>query len=98
MISRKRRNSITGLLLLTPSLLTLLLVVVLPIIYVAYLSFHGSYYGSPTGFVGLKNYVRIPHRPELLRLAEEHSRLYRVGTVAGQFLLGLAFALIINQP
>lgn len=96
MISRRRRNSITGLLLLTPSLVTLLLVVVLPIAYLAYLSFHGSYYGSPTGFVGLKNYVRILTDPNFYGSLKS-TLVFTVGTVAGQFLLGLAFALIINQ-
>jgi multiple sugar transport system permease protein len=96
MRSRSERHRVTGFLLLLPSLLTLLLVVVLPIGYVVYLSFHGSYYGSPTGFVGLRNYVRILSDPNFYGSLKA-TLVFTAGTVAGQFLLGLAFALIINR-
>jgi multiple sugar transport system permease protein len=95
-MSRSRRYRVTGFLLLSPSLLTLLLVVVLPIGYVIYLSFNGSYYGKVTGFVGLKNYVRILTDPNFYGSLKS-TLVFTAGTVAGQFLIGLAFALVINR-
>lgn len=83
-------------LLLLPSLLTLLLVVVLPICYVVYLSFHGSYYGSVTQFVGFKNYLRILTDPNFYA-SLKGTLVFTGGAVAGQFLLGLFFALVINH-
>jgi len=93
---RSTRSTISGYLLLSPSVVTLFLVVVFPILYVIYFSFSGFYYGQRTGFVGLKNYIYILTDPNFFDALKATS-LFTAGSVSGQFLLALAFALTINR-
>ncbi len=95
-LARSKKHTLSGYLLITPSALTLLLVVLLPILYVVYLSFSGFYYGQRTGFVGLKNYINILTDPNFYS-ALKATASFTVGSVAGQLLLALVFALTINE-
>ncbi len=82
--------------LLTPSLVVLALVVVFPLIYVFYLSFSGFYYGQRTEFVGLKNYLNILTDPNFYASLKA-TALFTAGSVVGQLLLALVFALTIHN-
>jgi multiple sugar transport system permease protein len=95
-LARSKKSMISGTLLITPSALTLLLVVFIPILYVVYLSFSGFYYGQRTGFVGLKNYVNILTDPNFYT-ALKATVIFTAGSVVGQLLLALVFALTINE-
>jgi multiple sugar transport system permease protein len=94
-VSRSQRSRIGGYLLLSPSLVVLAVVVVFPLIYVFFLSFNGFYYGQRTGFVGLKNYISILTDPNFFS-ALKATALFTAGSVLGQFLLAMTFAMTIN--
>lgn len=95
-ISRSKRNMISGYLLLSPSLLVLVVIVLFPLLYVFFLSFSGFYYGQRTGFVGLKNYISILTDPNF-DSSLKATALFTVGSVVGQLLLALTFAMTIHH-
>ncbi len=95
-LSRGTRRKFNAYLLLSPSAATLALVAVFPILYVVYLSFSGFYYGNRTGFVGFRNYVNILSDPNFYSSLKA-TFIFMVGSVAGQLVLALIFALIINN-
>jgi len=69
---------------------------VFPILYVVYLSFSGFYYGNRTGFVGFRNYVNILSDPNFYSSLKA-TFVFMAGSVVGQLVLALIFALIINN-
>lgn len=95
-VSRSKRNRISGYLLLSPSLLALALIVLLPLLYVFFLSFSGFYYGQRIGFVGLKNYISILTDPNFYSSLKV-TAMFTIGSVVGQLLLALTFALTIHH-
>jgi len=95
-LSRGARRRFNAYLLLSPSAATLALVAVFPILYVVYLSFSGFYYGNRTGFVGFRNYVNILSDPNFYSSLKA-TFIFMVGSVVGQLVLALIFALIINH-
>lgn len=95
-LARGTRSRFNAYLLLSPSAATLALVAVFPILYVLYLSFSGFYYGNRTGFVGLRNYISILTDPNFYASLEA-TVIFMVGSVVGQLILALIFALVINH-
>ncbi|MFB0506718.1 MAG: carbohydrate ABC transporter permease [Thermodesulfobacteriota bacterium] len=95
-LSRGTRRKFNAYLLLSPSAATLALVAVFPILYVVYLSFSGFYYGNRTGFVGFRNYVNILSDPNFYSSLKA-TFIFMAGSVVGQLVLALIFALIINN-
>jgi multiple sugar transport system permease protein len=95
-LSRGTRRKFNAYLLLSPSAATLALVAVFPILYVVYLSFSGFYYGNRTGFIGFRNYVNILSDPNFYSSLKA-TFIFMVGSVVGQLVLALIFALIINN-
>ena len=94
--SRSRRNVISGYLFLTPSITILLVVVVFPILYVIFLSFSKFYYGQRTGFIGLNNYLTILTDPNFY-VSLKATVVFTLGSVVGQILLAIVFAVLINS-
>jgi len=94
--SRSRRNVISGYLFLTPSIILLLVVVVFPILYVIFLSFSKFYYGQRTGFIGLNNYLTILTDPNFY-VSLKATVVFTLGSVVGQILLAIVFAVLINS-
>ena len=95
-VSRSKRSRVGGYLLLSPSLVILAVVVVFPLIYVFFLSFSGFYYGQRTGFMGLKNYVSILTDPNFYSSLKA-TALFTAGSVVGQLVLAMTFAMTINH-
>jgi multiple sugar transport system permease protein len=95
-LSRGARRRFNAYLLLSPSTATLALVAVFPILYVVYLSFSGFYYGNRTGFVGFRNYVNILTDPNFYSSLKA-TFIFMAGSVVGQLVLALIFALIISH-
>ena len=76
-----------------PSLLLILAVVIYPTGWGIGLSFREMRLNRPdlgTGFVGLKHYIALAQRPDLLALAARTRACGWRGAVAGELLLGLA--------
>ncbi|MEA5031033.1 MAG: sugar ABC transporter permease [Sphaerochaeta sp.] len=94
--TRDKRNALGGYLLLSPSVITLLVVVVFPLLYVVVLSFGKFQYGKWVSFNGLNNYKIILGDPNFYA-ALKATLIFTVGSVIGQTFLAITFAMIINS-
>ncbi len=98
-LKKKLSNVQFAWLLLAPALVILAVIVFYPLVRTLITSFQKYDLTSPSDiflFVGLKNYKSTLHSGEFLgRLAI--TLQYSVGAVAGQFVLGMIFALLLNQ-
>lgn len=93
-----RRNSaaLYPYLLIAPTMITLVLVSLVPFIYAVYLSFHQAKYGRVTDFIWFDNYVT------LLTSGTFWNSMYVAGVfvliaVPVEFMLGMAGALVLNK-
>src|SRR4051795_1555008 len=96
-LSSRRRQQIAGWLFLSPAIAYLLFAFALPILYNVMLSFERTSpatIGSFTApFAGLDNYRFILHDPDS-RTAIVHTLVFPFGSLAGQFVIGFALALL----
>ncbi len=86
-------------LLLVPSLLLILAVVVYPTLWGMGLSFREMRLNRPdlgTGFVGLKHYYALINDP-IFWLSLRNTSVWVTGAVAGELILGLCAALVLNR-
>lgn len=81
---------------LTPPLLVLGTLVVLPMGYLLWSSVHEARTWSSDVFVGLEHYTTLFQDP-MFYLSLQHSFMYVIGSVSIAFAMGLAAALAINQ-
>jgi multiple sugar transport system permease protein len=85
--------------LLVPSLLLIAAVVLYPTLWGMSLSFREMRLNRPdlgTGFVGLKHYMALWNDP-VFWLSLRNTLVWVVGATIGEFLLGLATALLLNR-
>ena len=83
--------------MLCPTLLLLLAFLVLPAIYVAWLSFNSSTYGQDLKFVGLANYAQL-FADRIFWRAFWNTFFVVNGIVYVELLLGLGLALLLSGP
>jgi multiple sugar transport system permease protein len=96
---QRRREALTPVLLLSPAVLTLLFVVLLPLIFSFYTSFTGYRLVRPDTlwqFVGLRNYERIFGNYDFW-VAFGRTVLFLTIALNVEFVLGLGIALLINK-
>ena len=80
-----------------PAAIVLMLMLVFPFGYTAYLSlFEWFAAGPPPKFVGIQNYIELGRDPRFLN-ALWNTFLYTVGAVSIEIVLGIAFALLLHQ-
>lgn len=94
-----RRESATPFLLLTPAMLTMAFVVILPLVFSLYTSFTGFRLTKPDSlydWVGFRNYARILSDPEFW-IPFGRTVLFLTVVLNVEFLLGLGIALLINR-
>jgi len=96
-LSLARREILDGVQLLTPSLLIILIVTVLPVVFTLILSFTSTPLADPTpgNFVGLSNYLKFL-KSEQFWQAIERTLYFTVVSVGLELLLGLGIALLIH--
>ena len=84
---------------LLPGLLFLFAIDLVPLVYSAWLSLYDWWLLRPRSipFVGLGNYARLATDPEVRR-AVVVTGMFTAGSVAVEFLAGLALALLFSQP
>ena len=93
-----RRKSLTGLLFAVPAVIFLCVFVFYPVLYNIVLSFTDAkrLSSDSLGFAGLSNYIKLFTDPSFMkRLWTEI--IWTVGSVAGQIVVGLLFALVISS-
>lgn len=97
--AQKKKKDYTPFILLIPAFLLIVCIIIYPICYAVYTSF--QYYAmfdlSNRHFIGLDNYFAVWQDAAFLASLGNTVRWILV-TVCAQFLLGLALALILNQP
>ena len=81
---------------MTPALVLVCTVLVLPAAYVAWLSLTASTYGQAPGYVGLANYAKVLGDPYFWR-AMRNTLVIVVVVVHVELLLGLGMALLFNS-
>ena len=94
-----RRESATPFLLLTPAMLTMAFVVILPLVFSMYTSFTGYRLTKPDSlydWVGFRNYARILSDWEFW-VPFGRTVLFLTVVLNVEFLLGLGIALLINR-
>lgn len=84
-------------LFLLPTAVVLTCVVLYPFTYALLLSFQDKTAGVPSRFVGLANYIELLSDTEFLQIFY-NTVWYTVVAVSIKFVIGLASALVLNQP
>ena len=80
----------------TPAVITLALLLLYPYFYGIYISFFKTNLVNKWTFVGLKNYVNVLTDEDFLN-SMKITVIFTVGVVAGHFLFGFLFALMLNR-
>jgi trehalose/maltose transport system permease protein len=93
-----RRQTRLAWMLLTPAILVVLLVAIVPLLQTVYQSFTDARLASarPTQFVGLRNYADLLTDTNFLNSIKV-TVLFTFLTVAFEFMLGLVIALVVNS-
>lgn len=95
--SLRRKDDLIGLIFVIPSLLFLAVLIIFPVVRTAIQSFFTSnYFSGATKFVGFANYVEVLKDSTFWR-ALGVDVVWTVGSLAGQLLVGLVVALLINK-
>ena len=79
-----------------PALIVVLAVIVFPWVFTVWMSLHEWKVGSPTTFVGLSNYLRMPNDPRFVE-ATWHTLVYTVLSVALPLIFGTLAAVVFHQ-
>ena len=95
--SLRTRESLEGMGLLAPTVLLLIGLVLYPFFYAIWLAFSDKVVGSPGKFVGLRNFIYVLGWPQF-STAVMNTVVFTVSAVAIKFVLGMAVALVLNQP
>lgn len=82
--------------LLSPVLLYLLAVMVLPFGWAVYLSFTNKAVGTPATFIGLKNYIDLM-KDSLFWKVAWNTLLFTIVAVIGKTVFGMVMALVLNE-
>ena len=96
--SRERSEHLFAYFLILPTLLLIGLIIVYPLIDAVQLSLTNRTFINPNpDFIGLGNYIRIFESAQF-RDVVVNSFTWTIAVVGGQFFVGLAVALLFNQP
>jgi multiple sugar transport system permease protein len=82
-------------LLIAPTMITLVIVSLLPFLYTVYLSLHESKYGQVQGWIGFENFLTVLSDPRFWN-AIWVAVVFVLVAVPVEFMLGLAGALVLN--
>jgi multiple sugar transport system permease protein len=79
-----------------PALVVVLAVILFPWVFTIWMSLNQWKVGSPTTFVGLANYIRLPNDPRFVE-AVVHTLVYTALSVFLPLILGTASAVVFHQ-
>ncbi len=79
-----------------PALIVVLAVIVFPWLFTIWMSLHEWKVGSPTTFVGLANYLRMPNDPRFIE-AVWHTLVYTALSVILPLIFGTLAAIVFHQ-
>jgi sn-glycerol 3-phosphate transport system permease protein len=96
-IQVRTRNRIAGALLLTPGLLLLTVFAFVPLVKVVVMSLQSTdLFGTPTGFVGLANYVTVLTDPSFVSVLVR-TMVYAIAVVLGRLVFGTLLAILLTR-
>ncbi|MFF4983875.1 carbohydrate ABC transporter permease [Streptomyces sp. NPDC001046] len=93
---RRRRESATAWAFVSPSVLVILGLSIVPVLWSLMLSFQFSDLLTPSRWAGLENYRQLSHDPQFAQ-AVRNTLLYTALYVPLSIVLGLALALVLNR-
>ncbi|HNW59132.1 MAG TPA: sugar ABC transporter permease [bacterium] len=95
--SARKKEGLSALLFLSPTLVIFSTFVLFPVLFSFYLSFHQwNMFSAQQAFVGLANYTRMFRDPEFWSVLK-NTLIYTVGTVPLNMALSLLVAYLLNQ-
>jgi len=93
----RRRRNMTPYMFLLPASIVLLLIFFYPMLNGLYTSFtHYNQYTDTTSIAGFRNYAAVLHDPSFWN-SMQRSVIWVFFSVVGQFVIGFAFALLLNE-
>src|SRR5699024_1049943 len=99
---RNKKNFITAFSYLTPSLISIIIFTILPIFYTIYISFtnYNMYHLNDYNFVGISNYVSVltGSLKDIFFPVLGWTFLFASISTIGSYLIGMFFAILLNNP
>jgi multiple sugar transport system permease protein len=95
-----KKSQLTGLLLMLPAFLWVFLTIIYPFLWTIWLSFHDAMMTGETisgSFIGIENYINLIFNDSVFGQAIINTVLWTMGNFALSGLLGLSFALVLNE-
>jgi multiple sugar transport system permease protein len=93
------KNKYLPYILIAPALIWVIIIIIYPLIYNFWLSFHGSTYGVTLGpFVGFNNYIKIFIHDDVFWGDFINTIFWTIGNLLFQTIIGLSGALLLNKP
>lgn len=93
----KRRDGISAIFFLTPTLIIFLTFILFPVIFSFYLSFHEwNMFSSEAAYIGLENYKKMFQSEEFWSVLK-NTAIYTLGTVPLNMALALLVAIALNK-
>lgn len=93
----KRRDGISAIFFLTPTLIIFITFILFPVIFSFYLSFHEwNMFSSEASYIGLENYKRMFQSEEFWSVLK-NTVIYTLGTVPLNMALALLVAIALNK-
>ena len=94
---KPRKNAISALFFLSPTLVIFLTFIIFPVFFSFYLSFHQwNMFSTEQSYVGLENYVRMFGDAEFCEVLK-NTLIYTIGTVPLNMVLSLIVAYVLNR-
>jgi len=92
----RKSDQAFGYVTITPTLFVIFVVIGIPMVYAIYLSMTSKTVGLPPTFVGFRNFITIFRDPVYWQVLR-NSFLYAFTSVGSKLVLGMMFALTLNQ-
>ena len=93
----RRLEEVTAWLFIAPVLLGVLIFQLYPTLFSLYISFTRWNLLSPPKWIGFKNYIDLFTTDRFFLNASKNTAIYGLGTVTAGIVLGLFFAVLLNQ-
>jgi multiple sugar transport system permease protein len=95
-VSQKAKDTKLGLILMIPIIVIIFVIIGIPLVRAIYWSFTDKIVGNDAKFIGLKNYAALL-KDKVYWKSLRNTAIYTVGCIVAKLLLGLLWAVLLNQ-
>lgn len=95
-VSQKTRGMRLGLILMIPIVVIIFIIIGIPLVQAIYWSFTDKIVGNDPTFIGLENYAELL-KDKVYWKSLKNTAIYTVGCIVAKLLLGLLWAVLLNQ-